>query len=150
MAMRNFFAYEKQRVQSQTIRILALEEHFELSIHNHTCTGCIDRIDMVEDKIIIIDYKTGNTTPSKKDLQMPFYYFCAANMEFFNPYKDYDIQCAYYMVKSATLKFLPQSQLLHGHKEIMKIIQTFGKNNKMTDIISICAKCNYAILCNKA
>lgn len=149
--MKDFFDYEKWRVSVSCVQLLGLEYGFEVPYQSYTFLGCIDRIDKVDSKIIFYDYKTGKKKPND-NLQMAFYFLSSSNMQIMQPYRNLDIELAYYYLTEEKNKMIhtQKDNNLNKHIEtINDILQTFGLENTMTDKLSTCKSCSYAVLCNR-
>lgn len=142
-----FFLSEIARVKKHKIRILALEYAFSEALDLRICTGRIDRIELVDDEIFILDYKSGKKAPDDS-LQMPFYEMCARNFKILEPYSELQKKCSYVMLGKFEIKTLNYETLKNKQLRIKDIFATFG-NNIMCDKINICKECEYAILCDR-
>lgn len=159
--MQTFFEHERNRVEKSRIKILGLEYVFKIeNFHinsiqgmGYKLHGAIDRIDIVDNEIVLYDYKSGASIPKSSDLQMPFYAMCATDIMPLKPYADLKIKLAYYHLgakdASKILVFNDEKKLSDNIQRIHKILETFGETNEMTEKRSICKDCEYAILCNR-
>lgn len=68
--------------EGSTFRVFDKEYEFKFVIGNYNIIGYIDRIDLYDDEVIIIDYKTGKWEVSQKDvatnLQLGMYALAAS------------------------------------------------------------------------
>lgn len=151
--MKDFFDYERVRVQTSCIQLLGLEYKFEVPYQNYNFLGFVDRIDKVDSKIIFYDYKTGAKAPSNDNLQMAFYALSSPYMQILQPYNDLNMEFAYYHLATKDKNKMIQTQkdkvLEQNINTINNILHTFGTENTMTDDLSICKSCSYAVLCNR-
>ncbi|RDU65896.1 PD-(D/E)XK nuclease family protein [Helicobacter didelphidarum] len=175
-----YFACEKMRVTDNRIKILGLEYNINIAVENlgfdthdnlkrKKCKGFIDRIDIVNDEIIIYDYKTGSK-PNKEDLQMPFYALCSQHLDILQDYKTYNKQYIYILLKELkdialsndiinhdnisqnmhkVFAMKKEDEIQNGQEKIHEIFTTFGQANIMTDDIRKCDSCPYTILCGR-
>ncbi len=160
--MKAFFEYERERVKKHSIKILGLEytfriENFRINATQdmgYTLNGVIDRIDMVDNGIVLYDYKSGTSIPKSSDLQMPFYAMCAADMPLLQPHNGLHIKLAYYHLGAKDINkillFNDENKLNENIQKIYNILETFGETNEMTEKLSTCKDCQYALLCNRA
>lgn len=159
--IKTFFEHERDRVKKSCIKILGLEYKFRIenfhinSIQNrgYNLEGIVDRIDMVDNEIVLYDYKSGVGTPKSSDLQMPFYAMCLDDMPLLKPYTNLNTKLAYYHIGtkdvSKILIFNDEKKISENIQKIHKILETFGEINEMTDKLSTCKNCEYVILCNR-
>ena len=160
--MRAFFEYERERVKKHSIKILGLEytfriENFRINATqdtDYTLNGAIDRIDMVGNEIVLYDYKSGASLPKSSDLQMPFYAMCANEMPLLQPHNGLHTKLAYYHLGAKDINkilvFNDEKKLNENIQKIQEILKTFGETNEMTEKLSTCKDCQYALLCNRA
>ncbi len=112
--------------------------------------GKIDRIDIKDKKLSLIDYKSGKISLTTKrsfekssDFQMEFYYHLTKNMG--------EIEGLYfYDLKNAELK---KETFFKEKLELMKDKFSLLKNNRqnfvMTEDIKNCQYCPYAVICGR-
>ena len=160
--MRAFFEYERERVKKHSIKILGLEytfriENFRINATQdtgYTLNGAIDRIDMVDNEIVLYDYKSGASLPKSSDLQMPFYAMCANEMPLLQPHNGLHTKLAYYHLGAKDINkillFNDENKLNENIQKIQEMLKTFGETNEMTEKLSTCKDCQYALLCNRA
>lgn len=159
--MNIFFNKEIERVNENKITLLDLEYSFEATLNNNKCIGFVDRIEKVNDDIVIIDYKSGkiplvkcdNINDKKRkeiDLQLPFYNMCASQMDILNDFRNQKIVLYYADLKdSSSLSKMETNVLQEGEKEINEIFSNFGSENKQCKDISTCHYCEYNTLCGR-
>nr|WP_237416314.1 PD-(D/E)XK nuclease family protein [Helicobacter saguini] len=161
LKINTFFDNEIKRVNTDKISLLALEYPFTIIKNDEICSGKIDRIEKINDKIAIIDYKTGSIpltksdnldekSKAKIDLQMPFYAMCADFIDVLSEFKDLDKTFYYADLKEKQNLVIMQENLLdEGTKEINDIFKNFGNKNQMCEDINKCKYCDYKIICDR-
>lgn len=169
----SFFDKEAIRVMENDIRILGLESEFlgsiNISSEDIKCGGVIDRIEEENNNLVIIEYKSGKNIANYKDkLQMPFYEICLSKPDdiffvdekldsiFKEKYKDKTRKYYYAMLgKFDNLKDFNKLDsknpniLEDGVKQIVTLLESFGKQNVQTDKKAHCKDCEYATLCGR-
>lgn len=118
--------------------------------------GRIDRIDKIsENKIEILDYKTGNNILDEKrmknDLQLTFYALAATrvNDKRLNKKPSDVLLSLYFLEKDIKLTTTrTEEQLKVAEEEILKKAQEIEKSDFACSRSSICANCEYKILCS--
>ena len=129
-------------------RVIAVEKEMFGSFEGFRIKGNIDRIDEKEDKLSVIDYKSGkiNFLTQKSiekavDFQLEFYYLLVSQKnEVENLY--------YYDLKEGILeeeRFFEQKLKLLQEK--LKLLRDKKQNFTMTDEIKNCKYCAYATIC---
>lgn len=135
---------------------IGLELSFKFNLKGIRLAGRIDRVDKLGDeKIEIVDYKTGDNVPDEKklanDLQLTFYALAAMEVKdnIFN--KDpKDVLLSLYFLEKGQ-KFTTartKEQLEDAKEEILKKAEEISKSDFSCSGSSICAKCEYRILCS--
>ncbi|MDO8460836.1 MAG: UvrD-helicase domain-containing protein [bacterium] len=135
---------------------IGLELSFKFSLKGIKVAGRIDRVDKLDEKKIeIVDYKTGDNVPDEKklanDLQLTFYALAAMEVKdnIFN--KDpKDVLLSLYFLEKGQ-KFTTtrtREQLEEAKEEILKKAEEIEKSDFSCSGISLCAKCEYKILCS--
>ena len=184
--IKNYLKHEIQKIKTgETIFILSLEENYKNSIavsqQNFpegveflNFKGIIDRIDTINQKLRIIDYKTGNVkksdlafkewdslfTDHKTDKSFQLVFYAWLFHKHSNPNES--IYPGIYSLKKLSEDFIelktPNGLALtkedYNNFEILLvnfIENIFDKNIafEQTDETSICSYCNYKIICNK-
>ncbi len=148
--MQKFCELEIQRFKDGW-EVISCEENFKYTYEGITLTGQIDRIDKKEDKLYVLDYKTGsynlynkNNFTEATDFQLEFYYLLASNLGNVNG-------CGFYDLKdSKIVEELFLEEKLEILKSNIRDILNFNKINftKCEDIKN-CVYCEYAIICNR-
>lgn len=148
--LREFGAQELARFE-QGYKVVATEEYFEAPFGGITLEGYIDRVDKREDRVSVLDYKTGSYTLYNKnnfteatDFQMEFYYLLAAGLGSVE-------SCAFYDLKE--LKIVPETfleeklEILGAH--IKDLLQVEELDTKMCEDEKNCTYCEYKIICGR-
>ncbi|MDQ1339213.1 MAG: hypothetical protein QG567_364 [Campylobacterota bacterium] len=130
--------------------VFLCEKKLECAFEGMLIEGVIDRIDKKEDRLFIIDYKSGSYPVSldgklenTKDFQLVFYEILASNFGKIGGAFYYDLNNSI-MIKEEF--FSQKKALLQTHIEKYKEkTQTF----EMTDEIKECRYCPYKIICER-
>lgn len=148
--IKKMFDTERDRVSKNKIKILGLEQKFEAILHNFEISGKIDRLDLVDDRLLIIDYKSGSK-PANSNLQMTLYKICLSDSDtkadFMSKIVGAEIDCAFYLLKDAKLDVIKYN--VKNEIRIKQILENIGKENIMTDSISTCKQCEYKDICGR-
>ncbi|MEW6679736.1 MAG: PD-(D/E)XK nuclease family protein [bacterium] len=141
--LRNF--YEANNVQ---INPVMLESEFSVSFPDFTLTGRIDRVDKLDDKYEIIDYKTGEKLTKEScdnDLQMTMY-----SIGFYHTHKIIPHQLTFHFLKDNT-KITTRRNKEDIEKGIGFIKETVEKMKNETKFHpkpnKFCSFCDFTILC---
>lgn len=134
---------------------LALEYPFNFMLGNIKIAGRIDRIDKFDqDKIEIIDYKTGGNIPSLKelndDLQLTFYALAATKVKDKFLYKSPEsiLLSLYYLDKDIKLTTIrSKNQLEEAKSIILKKVNEIAKSDFKCSGSLLCKNCEYKMLC---
>ncbi len=149
----------KQEFNPRNLPVL-MEEPFNIFLDDKKEKGLriggkIDRVDCFPDGTIeIIDYKTGATIPSQKevdqDLQLSFYALAATNIPY-EPFAKKPEQARlslYFLDQQEKLTTTRTAkQLEEAVKEIFKIRKEIEKSDFKCSQNIICEKCEYSLLC---
>jgi len=154
-AVRIVSAYLNKNFDKKNLPI-ALEYPFNFYLDKVKIAGRIDRIDKIdENKIEIIDYKTGDNVPTPKkleeDLQLTFYALAA------NEVKDKTLDkkpediilSLYYLGKDLKLTTTRTKEQLNEAKELIleKVKEIETSDFKCSDSM-LCENCEYKMLCH--
>ncbi len=135
---------------SDGFRVFCVEKSFTYKFQNLTISGKIDRIDIKNDKLFIIDYKSGKipkqtlkTLHKSSNFQLQFYYLLLKDQnDVFDAF--------YYDLNEAKLinepLFNEKLELLYEH------LTTLGKkeyNFTMCEDLKKCLFCPYQKICNR-
>ncbi|WP_415397325.1 PD-(D/E)XK nuclease family protein [Sulfurimonas sp. CS5] len=127
------------------------EKSLECSFAGMTLRGVIDRIDVKDDEIFVLDYKTGSyplyttkTFPDATDFQLEFYYLLASTLGRVTA-------CGYYDLKDS--KIVPEAFL----EEKLEVLQSNIKDLLMIEDVNFektedaknCLFCEYKIMCGR-
>lgn len=134
----------------------ANEYPFKFFLNGIKIVGRFDRIDKIdENKIEIIDYKTGENLPDKKkldnDLQLTIYALAASEIKdfVFNKKPEEIVLTLYYIEKNKRLTTSrSKEQLEFAKKELLQKIDSIEKSNFTCSRSILCQNCEYKILCN--
>jgi inactivated superfamily I helicase/RecB family exonuclease len=131
-------------------RVLSCEERLKLDIDDFKLTGQIDRVDIKDNQLEIIDYKSGKIPKESKksledtsDFQLQFYHLLAST-------KGKVVQSYYYDLNSAKLVedafFDIKLDLLYQRLQELKRDE---HNFTMTEDLKKCKHCPYIKICNR-
>lgn len=131
--------------------VVATEEFFTVPYKGITLAGQIDRVDKREDKVSVLDYKTGNYALYNKnnfteatDFQLEFYSLLAAGLGTVE-------SCAFYDLKE--LKIVPEAfyseklEILGSHIKDLLLVEEL--DTKMCEDTKNCNFCEYKIICGR-
>lgn len=147
--MSNFWEQEIRIFQQPDYKFLEAEFYFETQIFGKNFKGYIDRLDLYQDQIIIIDYKFSNHVELKKvneklcDFQLPIYMLALKNLGKEN------ISCYLYDVRKAQkiqeINLQEKIELLQEKMQTLDGEIVFDK----CDDLKNCKSCEFCILCNR-
>jgi RecB family exonuclease len=148
--LKSFVKNEIKRFKSG-YKVFCVEKNTTLEYNKLTLEGVIDRCDIKDDKLFVIDYKTGNINIYNKnnyseanDFQLEFYYLLASG------YKEVE-DVAFYDLKNAKLvyeNFFEQKlQILKKYLDELENITTITAQK--CDDIKKCKYCEYNIMCGR-
>ena len=147
MQLENFIQNEAQRYKDG-YRLYGNELELSCKFEGFEIGGKIDRVDIKDDKLVVIDYKSGDVSKLMKqklenttNFQLEFYYLLASGLK--------EVSGAYYYdLKSGNL--LPEVML---HEKIDKLKDTLKELKKPIRSFELCEKrvnciyCPYKKLC---
>jgi len=143
------FSYNEVSHFQNGFRVMACEIDLSCEYNGFKLRGMVDRIDKKDDKLYVIDYKSGKIPSSKKDpnketnFQLIFYEILASNL-------GEVAQSFYYDLKSA--KLISEDNFEQKHKlfaeKLAKLNETKIDFHKCEDIKN-CQFCPYIILCDR-
>lgn len=145
-----FYAQEIARF-SQGYEVYVCEKELQTNRFGITLTGKIDRIDIRDGMLSIIDYKSGsihvdtpNTLEKTTDFQLEFYTLLAQNLGEVS-------QAAFYDLNSGTLleEVLLEEKLSRLDEILSHLSQTKSFDFDMCEDISACRYCDYVYLCGR-
>jgi hypothetical protein len=143
--LERFCHFEEERYKDG-YRVFDLERKQQCKFKGFILEGIIDRIDIKDDKLYVLDYKTGEKNAKLKedevDFQLLFYYLLMEKV------KEVD-SCGYYNLKSSSLSMLEDIEL---QKDILtqKLYNIDSKDQefeKTTDS-KVCLYCPFKTICN--
>lgn len=145
----NFAKLEIDRFKSG-FKVFEVEKKIIVPHKGFKLTGKIDRIDIKENQLYVLDYKSGKVPKTTKkslenstDFQLQFYYHLVSSFK--------DVYGAYYYDLTNTTivddDFFEEKLVLLDERleELKKPIHTFNK----TDDIKKCKYCPYKLICNR-
>ena len=118
--------------------------------------GRIDRVDRIDNnKIEIIDYKTGTNVPKVKELatnlQLTLYALAASEVkdDIFNKKPEDVILSLHYLEEEKKLTTIrTKEQLEEAKSKILQIVEEIEKSDFFCSGSTLCQKCEYKMLCN--
>ncbi len=128
-----------------------IEKSFYLKADNHTISGRIDRIDLLQDGTYeVIDYKTGKLKKSAnidKDLQLSLYALACKEV-----YQIPVSKLSLYFLESGEKKSTSRTneQLEKSHNEIITQARKLTHSDFEATPGFACKFCEYRLICNKA
>lgn len=146
-------AFCKAEVQrfSQGWEVYGCELSLKAEFAGMKIQGKIDRVDIKDGELYVLDYKTGsytlytkNTFQDACDFQLEFYYLLAGTLGKVS-------QCGFYDLKESVIipeQFLDEKlTLLQAHLQAMSEVEyiDFAK----CENLSYCSRCDYATLCGR-
>lgn len=145
-----FYASEAERFASGW-RVAYREKEGSALIEGITLVGRMDRIDVRQGKLEVIDYKSGQypdvDKPPKEsdtDYQLSVYAFLAAAMGEVE-------RCSYYDLGKGTV--CPERYLGEKNERLREILRTMASQKRweweMCDDMTRCRNCAYVYLCNR-
>lgn len=148
--LENFYECEVSRFASG-VRVLYREKEVSCEVEGIRLTGRIDRIDLKEGKLEVIDYKSGKYPDTDKepkesdiDYQLSVYALLASELGEVRA-------CGYYDLRSGELKFEHYlEQKIAKLREILAHMASQKQWNwEMSEDVSRCRYCPYAYLCHR-
>jgi RecB family exonuclease len=145
-----FCAFEIERF-SDSYRVFACEKELKSSYAGMKLMGTIDRIDIKDNILEVLDYKTGSypTFTAKNfseatDFQLEFYYLLASQLKKVS-------SCGYYDLKETKIaneSFLQEKlEVLASHIKDLLMIEEV--NFELCEDIKHCQYCEYKIMCGR-
>jgi DNA helicase II / ATP-dependent DNA helicase PcrA len=136
----------------------ATEYSFNFFIKNLKIVGIMDRVDGLGDnKVEIIDYKTGLNVPTQKEidanLQLTIYALAVSEVKerFLGKNADEIMLSLYYLERETKLTTTrTKEQLEEAKKEILDIAERISKSDFKCSGSALCQRCEYKMLCNSS
>jgi len=146
------FAHNEIAHFSEGWSVASTEEFIERAFKGITLVGQIDRVDIRDKEVFVLDYKTGsyklynkNNFTQAEDFQLEFYYLLAKK------YGD-DVSCGFYDLKESRIvfeTFLEEKLgLLESH--IKDLLSLESIETTQCEDQKECLFCEYALLCDRA
>ena len=144
--------YYKKHSESEWHVPISLEQSFKVNIGTHLLSGRIDRIDVCEDGIEIVDYKTGQPKESLSydDKEQLFIYQLAAQrvpaLKALGPARKLTL---YYLENGTTQSFIATPEELNAFEEKIETYINALRTSMFTATPSpiICPHCDYKDIC---
>jgi len=144
--------YYKKHSESEWHVPISLEQSFKVIIGTHLLSGRIDRIDVCEDGIEIVDYKTGQPKESLSydDKEQLFIYQLAAQrvpaLKALGPARKLTL---YYLENGTTQSFIATPEELNAFEEKIETYINALRTSMFTATPSpiICPHCDYKDIC---
>jgi len=135
---------------------VVLEYPFNFMINNLKVGGRIDRVDLIEDnKIEVIDYKTGSNVPDEKklakDMQLTVYALAATEVKekYLGKKPEEILLSLYYLEAGKKLTTTrTKEQLEEAKLEILKKADEISKSDFKCSGNALCLNCEYKLLCS--
>jgi DNA helicase-2/ATP-dependent DNA helicase PcrA len=144
---KSLIEYHKQ-LEKNLPQVLELEKDFSLKLDKYTIKGKIDRIDnLSENKIEIIDYKTGSAKNIKKIEKDQLLIYQMAGQEIFN--WNVEKLTFYYLDNNSTVSFLgTETEIAKQKEKILNLINKINSQNFNADPSSFkCQYCDFNSIC---
>ncbi len=143
---------QKDFEQMKYSKQILLENWIDFKFEGKLLSAKVDRADMINNKITMIDYKTSKNVDNEfYDFQMSFYYLWAKEK-----FKDKDIEVAFYKINDKSEKITAKLKI-EELKEVLNNLPT--KVREAEDIVindkiikkafDICRYCEYKTACMK-
>ena len=145
------FAHNEVKWFENNWRVDSCEGTFETEFAGISLYGQIDRVDVKDDEIYVLDYKTGsypiynkNSFVDATDFQLEFYYLLTRHLS-------QNISCGYYDLKEN--KIVPEA-FLEEKLEILKsnikdLLELEEINFMKCEDAKSCLYCDYKIMCGR-
>ncbi|EQB39537.1 hypothetical protein M947_05965 [Sulfurimonas hongkongensis] len=148
--LETFCAFEIERF-SDGYRVFVCEKELKTTYAGMKLMGTIDRIDIKDNTLEVLDYKTGSypTFTAKNfseatDFQLEFYYLLASQLKEVS-------SCGYYDLKEAKIvkeSFLQEKlEILASHIKDLLMIEEI--NFELCEDVKHCQYCEYKIMCGR-
>ncbi len=147
--LRKFASLEAKRYD-EGYRVYALEKSLHVEYKGFKLEGQIDRIDIKDNRLSVIDYKSGKipkstirTLDKENTFQLEFYYLLAKEL------KEVDSLCYYDLKKAELVKESLFEEKMQKLDEILKELETPLKNFEKCESKTTCLYCPYVKLCGR-
>ncbi len=133
-------------------KVIGVEKEFNVTLSDINLVGKIDRVDRLNGKLTLIDYKFQNslkidsekTLENSKDFQFAFYYYGAKDL-----YSQDIEEALFYDLKNQKIEI---EQTLIQKVELLKVkieeYKKFDRVYKKAEKIDVCRFCPYKTICN--
>jgi len=129
---------------------MAVEERFEIDMHDFVLSGVIDRVDCHPDGTYeILDYKTSRRLPEisrlREDLQLPIYQFACSEVWGITPSK----LTFYYLIPNRryTTKPLDSAALTRVRERMLHVATSISSGDFPATPSRLCPWCSFEDLC---
>ncbi|MDI6641036.1 MAG: diguanylate cyclase [Elusimicrobiota bacterium] len=139
--------YETADISAQPLYI---EEFFRIPIEDFFLSGKIDRIDAISgDKVEVIDYKTGKTVVTQKDLQedlqLGIYALAVVKKLQLKPQRVTILSLEQNMTFSTEIN---QERIERTEQEVIKIYRNISEDREFAPKeTGLCPYCDYSVIC---
>jgi len=148
--LEKFCEYEVERFEDGW-KVLECEKNLTTPFYGLTITGQIDRIDIKENKLKVLDYKTGKyelyspkTYQNATNFQLEFYYLLAREL-------GEDVECAFYDLKDIKIAdetmLKDKLEILTSHVKDLLQVEEF--ETLQCEDVKFCRNCEYKIMCGR-
>ena len=145
------FCYNEIKRFSKGYKVAFVEQEVKTDCDGFKLRGIIDRIDEIDKKYSVLDYKTGsiktytkNSIEDAKDFQLEFYYLLASNLGEIKEVGFYDLQNAEIVYEKFFQEKLIKLQDIFSSLRGLKSYEA-----SMCEEISQCRFCEYKIMCGR-
>lgn len=148
--------YLKTNLTKDAKKTIGIEIPFKFFVKSLKIAGRIDRVDKIgENKIEIIDYKTGSNVPNAKELadnfQLSLYALAATQIKdsIFNKNPEDIVLSLHYLEEEKKLTTARTAKELEEAKtKILEIVEEIERSDFVCSGSSYCQNCEYKMLCN--
>ncbi|MDO8551522.1 MAG: UvrD-helicase domain-containing protein [bacterium] len=145
----------KNMIKNEKTMPLTVEQTFSFPIRGLRVGGRIDRVNSLDNKIEIVDYKTGATMPTQRDidrnLQMTIYALAATEVREkpFDKKPDEVVLSFYFLEKGKKVNTVRTgAQLELAKKELLAWQQKISTSDFKCNHSEMCKYCEYKLLCD--
>jgi len=139
---------------TDSVNTIACEKPFAFKLADTKITGVIDRIDEVDGKLVIVDYKTGEKVMSQKEadksLQLSIYALAATKIPekpFAREIEDITLKLVYFSDPQVVVTKRSVEELISAENEILKIKEDIENSDFVCSGHPSCEFCEYKTFC---
>lgn len=131
--------FNKEPIVTEEFPKFKLNDDLELG-------GKFDRVDLVNNELVLIDYKTGKFREDKNNIfQLDFYEFLLTKTR---PKTKVKEKILYYLKDNKILRFKPAQNINSVENEILKIADIIDKDKSFDPTPNnMCKYCDYRVIC---